>query len=106
MAEKTNNRISGQSHERGSVLIVTIWIVLVLAGLVLVLARRIRVDALSSANSIAALQAESIINGAIEFILSDVSGSGSESTVNYDANPYEAMQIGDGFFWVIRFIRL
>ena len=103
MKQNSNNRISRSLLQpNGSVLIVTIWIVLVLAGMILVLARRIRVDALSTANSIAAMQAESVVNGAIEYILSEVSDSASESTVNYDTNPFEAMQIGDGFFWVIR----
>ena len=43
---------------RGTVLIVTIWVVLVLAGLALVFARSMRVAAIVSANHIASLQAE------------------------------------------------
>ena len=74
MRQRLNNRISRSANQPdGSVLIVTIWIVLVLASLILVLARRIRVDALSSANAIAAMQAESVVNGAIEYILSELS---------------------------------
>jgi len=85
----------------GSVLIITIWIVLILAGLVLVLSRSMRVDAIATANSISAMQAEAIVNGAIAYVLSKVTDS-RESEVDYGAASYEGMQVGQGYFWVIR----
>ena len=53
---------------KGTVLIVTIWVVLVLAGLALVFARSMRVAAAVSANHVAALQAECIAAGALQYI--------------------------------------
>ncbi|MBN2455174.1 MAG: general secretion pathway protein GspK [Sedimentisphaerales bacterium] len=85
----------------GTVLIVTIWIVLILAGLVLVLSRTIRVDAIGTANRVSAMQAEAIANGAIAYVLSKVT-DGQESDVDYGAPSYEEMQLGQGYFWVIR----
>ena len=52
----------------GTILIVTIWIVLVLAGLALVFARSIRVAAIVGANHVASLEAESIASGAMEYV--------------------------------------
>jgi len=85
----------------GTVLIVTIWIVMILAGLVLVLSRTMRVDAVGTANSVSAMQAEAIVDGAVAYVLSKVA-AGGESDVDYGAASYEGMQVGQGYFWVIR----
>ena len=53
---------------RGSVLIVTMWIVLVLAGLVLVFSRSMRVEAIASANYVSAVQADTIARGALQYV--------------------------------------
>jgi len=50
-------RQSDSRQPAGTVLIVTIWIVLVLAGLALVFARSMRVASAVAANQVAALQA-------------------------------------------------
>ena len=60
---------SGVRHRTdGTILIVTIWVVLVLAGLALVFARSIRVAVAVSANHVASLQAECISAGALEWV--------------------------------------
>ncbi len=82
-----------REEDRGTVLIVTMWIVLVLAGLVLVFARTIRVEAIASANQVATLQAESIARGALQFILSQVDAA-QESSLFEDETVYEQVQIG------------
>ena len=46
------------SRANGTILIVTIWVVLVLAGLALVFARSMRVAAIVAANDVASLDAE------------------------------------------------
>jgi type II secretory pathway component PulK len=86
---------------RGTVLIVTMWIVLVLAGLVLVFARTIRVEAIASANQVATLQAESVARGALQFVLSQVDAA-QESSLFEDETAYEQVQIGEGYFWILR----
>jgi len=87
----------------GTVLIVTIWVVLVLAGLALVFARSMRVAAIVAANHVASLEAECVAIGASEHIMAKLaSSSEDESSDLMDSEPYEAMQVGEGYFWVLR----
>ncbi len=97
----------GQSEARyragGTVLIVTIWVVLVLAGLALVFACSMRVAAVVSANHVASLQAECIGAGASQYVIALLSASTEEQgTVSDEGESYEAMQVGEGYFWVLR----
>lgn len=88
---------------KGTVLIVTIWVVLVLAGLALVFARSMRVAAIVAANHVASLEAECVATGAAEHIMAKlISSTEDESSDLMDSEPYEAMQIGDSYFWVLR----
>ncbi len=89
-----------QTKPRGTVLIVVIWIVLILASLVIVMAHATRVEAVAAMNHIAQVKAEAVANGAIQYILAKLS-SEDDSTVSYGSDPYEAMEVGDGYFWVL-----
>ena len=89
------------SQYRGTVLIVTIWVVLVLAGLALVFARSMRVAAILAANHTASLQAECVAEGARQYVVARL-GTDEQATVLENAAPYEAMQVGQGYFWVLR----
>jgi len=86
---------------RGTVLIVTMWVLLVLAGLVLVLARAMRAVADRSANELAAVQASAIEQGAIQYVLSSVDGLQGQPPSETDT-PCEAVLVGDGAFWILR----
>ena len=86
----------------GTILIVTIWVVLVLAGLALVFARSMRVAAIIAANHIASLEAECIAAGASEYAMAKLTTSLEETTELMDSEPYEAMQVGKGYFWLLR----
>jgi hypothetical protein len=83
------------------VLIVTMWVLLVLAGLVLVLARAMRAVADRSANELAAVQASAIEQGAIQYVLSSVDGLQGQPPSETDT-PCEAVLVGDGAFWILR----
>lgn len=91
---------SRRPGSRGTILIATMWIVLVLAGLVLVFARRMRVEVLASANQLAAAQAEWVARGALAFMIAQVDGTdgtwrpGSELSC-------EAVPVGSGYFWLL-----
>jgi DNA uptake protein ComE-like DNA-binding protein len=92
-----------RNPQSGTVLIVTIWVVLVLAGLALVFARSMRVAAAVSANHVASLQAECIAAGAREYIVSQLVAATQEQTTSSQTSPtYQEMQVGDGYFWVLR----
>jgi len=86
--------------DRGTVLIVTMWIVLVLAGLVLVMCRSVRVEAIASANRVAILQAESIARGALDYVLSLVDGT--DGSPSLDDAEFEAVPVGTGYFWILK----
>jgi DNA uptake protein ComE-like DNA-binding protein len=96
-------RQSERSHRAGgTILIVTIWVVLVLAGLALVFARSMRVSAIVAANHTASLEAECIAAGAVEYIRAQlVEGEEGEMTVNETSDLYQAMEVGEGYFWVL-----
>ena len=96
-SQKLNTR---HTPPRGTVLIVVIWIVLILASLVIVLAHTTRVEAAAAMNHIAQVKAEAVANGAIQYVFAKLS-SEDDSTVSYSSDPYEAMEVGDGYFWVL-----
>jgi hypothetical protein len=87
---------------KGTILIVTIWVVLVLAGLALVFARSMRVAAIVSANHVASLKAESIAAGASEFIMAKLAADAEEVGDLMESQPYEAVELGEDYFWVLR----
>lgn len=89
------------ANSRGTILIVTMWIVLVLAGLVLILARAVRVEALCSANQFSALQAEAVEEGAIQYVRARVDSLQGQVPAEADT-PCEAVPVGQGAFWIIR----
>jgi type II secretory pathway component PulK len=87
----------------GTILIVTIWVVLVLAGLALVFARSMRVSAAVAANQVASLEAECIADGAASYARAKLIASKQDgSSVLIDSESYRAMQVGDGYFWLLR----
>ena len=94
----------GNTHRTGgTILIVTIWVVLVLAGLALVFARSMRVAAIVSANHIASLEAEYVAAGVSQYAMANLTTSSDEDTSELmDSEPYEAMQIGKGYGWILR----
>ena len=77
------------------------WILLVLAGLVLVLARGMRAEGDRAANDTAEAQASAVEQGAIQYVLSSVDGLAGQAPSDTDT-PCEAVRVGDGAFWIIR----
>ncbi len=98
----TRHPVLSPLPRRGTVLIVVIWIVLVLASLVIVLSYFVRTEALASANYTSLAKAEAVAAGAIEYVLAMAADDETDSAVSYESNPYEAMQVGDGYFWVLQ----
>lgn len=97
----SNFRPAAGNHSRGTILVVTMWIMLVLTALVLVLARSMRVEAVCSANDVASLQARAVEQGAIQYVLAHLDSlSGAMPTD--DDMPAEGVQVGQGAFWIVR----
>lgn len=89
---------------KGTVIIVAIWIMIVLAAAAIVFARYVRTEAVATHNAVNAIKAEHIIDAAVNYIFYQLSleDSQEQSDVSYQSDPYEAVQVGDGFFWVLR----
>jgi type II secretory pathway component PulK len=77
------------------------WIMVVLVGMVLVLARAMSVEAVCSVNDAAALQADAIEQGAVQYVLAHVDSLGGPMPSDLDM-PCEGVPIGKGGFWIIR----
>ncbi len=76
------------------------WIVLALAGLVLVFAQAMRVELAATANEVAGIQAEYVAQGALAYVLSRVDGTDGSYQADSECT-FEAVAAGDGFFWVL-----
>ncbi len=89
-------------RSRGSILIITIWVTIVLASLALIFARTQRVTAYYSANTLAQLQASMILDGAVQYVEASIVNAESPEDLE-DELLFEAMEVEDaGYFWVIR----
>lgn len=86
---------------RGTVLIATMWILTVLAGMVLALARSMRIEGACSANHAAQQQASAIENGAIQYVLANLDGLNGQVPTEADM-PCQGVQVGGGAFWILR----
>lgn len=85
----------------GTVLIATMWILAVLAGMVLVLADSMRIEGACSANHAARQQAAAIENGAVQYVLANLDGLQGRVPSEEDM-PCQAVQLGEGAFWILR----
>jgi len=92
---------AGRRRGGGTVLIVTIWVLIVLAGMVLVFARAMRVEGDCSANHSAQQQAAAVEDGAIQYVLACVDGLDGRTPTEADM-PSQGVRIGAGAFWIIR----
>jgi len=98
---KLRHNLRALRGNSGSVLIVTIWVVLVLTGLTLAFARAMRVEAIASANQISSLEAEEIAKGAVSFVKARLTQT--DTTLKLDGEtPYKAIAVGAGYFWLLR----
>lgn len=107
MRHEIRQSVVHRRRPSGTVLIVTIWVVLVLAGLALVFAHSMRIAEAVSANHVASLQAECIADGALEYLIAKLSADTQESqstsgTSSDTTDIYEAQQVGEGYFWILR----
>ncbi len=87
-------------RDQGTVLIVTMWVVLVLASLALVFAYSMRVEAVASANRRADLEADAVASGALAFVVAVLDGTDG-STEELEQVAWEERRVGDGLFWLI-----
>ena len=94
-------RVDRRRRNRGTVLIVTMWVAVVLAGLALVFAQAARVEAIAGANQRATLQAEAVARGALQYVIQAVDGPAGRPGV-LDNVTGEARRVGQGYFYLLK----
>jgi type II secretory pathway component PulK len=95
------NNHNSMHTRNGTVLIVTIWIVMVLASLAIVFSQYVRVEAMAAMNHVAEVTAEAAAEAAIQYAFAMLNAD-SASAVSSTSNPYEAVEAGQGRFWILR----
>ena len=95
-----HTRQYGGGGAPGTVLIVTLGILIVLAAMVLVLAHSMRVEGLCSANRLSAHQAAAVEEGAVQYVLACVDGLDGHMPTDEDLL-CDGVQVGDGAFWIL-----
>jgi len=90
-----------RAERRGSILIVTMCICFLLAGMVLVFCRSMRVEAIASANQVASVSASAIERGAEQYALAIIDQQKDQVYYNAEST-YYGVQVGDGYFFLLR----
>lgn len=86
---------------QGSVFVMTLAILIVLASLALVLSRSMRVEAQAAVNHVAQLQTQSITDGAIQYLRTTLDGN--DGALPEDGSlQAQAVLVGSGYYWLIK----
>ena len=88
-------------RRRGTILIVTMCICFLLAGMVLVFCRSMRVEAIASANQVASVSASAIERGAEQYALAIIDQQKDQVFYNAEST-YYGVPVGDGYFFLLR----
>jgi type II secretory pathway component PulK len=86
---------------RGTVLVMAIWVILILAAMALVFTRSMRVEVIAAGNRLSANQADAVERGAEQYVLARVDKAKGDA-IDVTSAPAEAIVVGDGYFWIIR----
>ncbi len=87
--------------KRGSVMVLVLAILFVLASLALVMARSMRVEAMAAANHTAQLEARAAAQGAVAYLRVVLADRGGRLPGDEEVEA-EAVRVGNGFFWLIK----
>ena len=90
------------TRHRGTILIVVMLIIAALAGMVLVLGRTSRVEAMTSANHVAGSKAAAVERAAEQYVVAMLAQQRAE-VLTLEQSSFEAVPVGDaGMFWIVR----
>jgi DNA uptake protein ComE-like DNA-binding protein len=91
---------SRSSRRRGTIYILALGIIVVLSGMLLVFAQNMATESIASANRTAYAKADAIEQGAEQWVLAQCDTYPADA-LTITQTPAEALQVGDGYFWVI-----
>jgi len=101
MTAGTQQFSSRMIRRRGAILIVALVVTFTLASMVLVLCQEMRVEAVAAGNRAASAQCDAIERGAEQYVQAVLAQEG-ESIADLSDDQFAAIQVGDGYFWVLR----
>jgi len=103
-----------QYHRRGAVFIIALVITVILSAMLLVFAQQMRSEAITSGSRLAQVKADAVEQGAEQWVLAQVeanvtplpttggtAAAASGTAVDPTTIPAEALQVGDGYFWLL-----
>ena len=94
-----NQRV--RRHARGTILIVAMGVLLILAGFTLVVCRQMRIEAIASANYVAAAEAGAIERAAEQYAIAQLVDQ-KEAVLTLPETQFAAQPVGSGYFWIVR----
>ena len=90
------------ARQRGSVLIIVLWVAFGLVSLTLYFAHSMTFELRASDNRVAEIEAEQIIDGAARFVTYLLTNQGTNGTLlDMTFHPHEGAAVGDGYYWLI-----
>ncbi len=115
-------RTTSRRNRRGAIFIIALTLIVMLSALLLVYSQEMRTELVSSGNRLSSAQADGVEQGAEQWVLAQLeaniaplpatgtsSSSGSASAasaaltaVDPTTIPAEAVQVGKGYFWILR----
>lgn len=103
MMSPRNDRgeVTSRRAARGSILIVTMFIILALTALVLVFSQESLIEARAANNEAAAQEADAIARGAMQYVIDKVKENAGTRLTDDDM-PAEGVELGNGYFWLLR----
>lgn len=104
MSRRQHNLVIHNTGPKGTILIVVMWIVLILATLVIVLAQYTRTEAMAQSNYQSLAQAEAVAFGAVQYVMALLSTEDPAVLFDetYEVEMFEGIAVGDGYFWILR----
>lgn len=99
----SNNFLFSNSpgQPRGSALVLTMVVLILLSGLALTLAQAMRTEAIAGSNDVARLQAQTVADGAIEYVRTLLEGISGQAPEDSDIQ-CQAASIAGGWFWLLK----
>jgi type II secretory pathway component PulK len=91
----------GKYRRRGTIFIAALGTTVILAGLVLAFAEKMRTEALASANRLSYLQADATEQAAEQWVLAQVDEYTTDAGTITQI-PAAGLQVGTGYFWIIQ----
>ena len=92
----------GAARQRGSVLIIVLWVAFGLVSLTLYFAHAMTFELRASDNRVAEVEAEQILDGAARYVSYLLSNEGTNGTLlDVSNHPHEGAGVGEGYYWLL-----